>query len=154
MAAHEPGIRRRRTNAVVNIRRPPSTLPDILIAFAAVGWAMAVSFLLASFLDPDLRGQDAGPVLARTFAAALATCGSFVFVIALALLRDDRGDASHYLTPMVIGFLVGLAVTSLFLSAAGFWVFSPFLLLIFSARPLRRAVARMLGRAPTAVVPS
>jgi hypothetical protein len=137
---------------VVNRRRPASTVPDVLIAFAAVGWTMALFFLLASFLDPGLKDQDAGPVLAQTFAAALAACGTFIFVIGLALLREDRGDPSHYLTPMILGFLVGLAVTTLFLRGAGFWIFAPFPLLAFSARPLRRMVARSLGRAVNVAV--
>ncbi len=153
MASHPSGTRRRRANAVVNVRRPSSTVPDVLTAFAAVGWTMAVFFLLASYFDSTLTDQDAGPVLARIFAAALATCATFIFVIALALLRDGRGDLSHYITPLIVGCLVGAAVTSLFLKAAGFWIFTPLIFLVFSARPLRRIVARSLGRTTQATVP-
>lgn len=137
---------------MVRKRRPASTVPDVIIAFAAVGWTMALLFVIASFLDPDITEQEAGPVLARIFAASLATCATFVFVLGIALLRDDRNDPSHYIVPMIVGFLVGMIATSLFIQAVGAWVFAPFVLLVFTLRPVRRAIARALGRHVVAAV--
>jgi hypothetical protein len=140
---------RRRTAAPLRPRRPASTVPDLLVAIAVMGWAMAALFALASFSDDDVTAGEAGPLLARMFAAALATFATFVFVLALALLRDERNDWTHYGVPAVIGIVAGILIAFLLLETAGGWIFAPLLLLVFALRPVRAAASRLIGRRTT-----
>jgi hypothetical protein len=109
---------------------------------------MAALFFLASFADDDVTAGEAGPLLARMFAAALATFATFVFVLALALLHDERRDWSHFGIPAVVGALAGVLMAFLLLSTAGAWIFAPLALLVLALRPVRRYLARLLGRRP------
>jgi hypothetical protein len=148
MTQRSPSVSHRRVAAPVRPRRPVSTVPDLLVAIAVMGWAMAALFAVASFSDDNVTAGEAGPILARLFAAALGTFATFVFVLALALLRDERGDWTHYGVPTVVGVVAGTLVAFLLLETAGAWIFAPLLLLLFALRPLRSAVARALGRRP------
>jgi hypothetical protein len=109
---------------------------------------MAALFALASFSDDDVTAGDAGPLLARMFAAALAAFAAFIFVLALALLRDERGDWSHYGVPTVVGVVAGTLSAFLLLETAGAWIFAPLVLLVFALRPIRALVSRAMGRRP------
>lgn len=136
----------RRDNAPINKRRPATTVPDIMFAIAAALLTMAVVFLFASFANKDVTAGDAGRYLARIFAAALAVSGLFTAALGVALLRDDRQVADHYTIPISLGVIAGAAESYLFLLPAGNWLWAPLLLLVFAFRPLRRFVARRLGR--------
>lgn len=146
MASPERRQIRRRNVPIRRESRPATSMPDLLIAVATIGWTMAGLFLLASFSNSNVTAGEAGPVLARIFAAALATCATFVLVIGIALLRDERRDPGHYVVPGTVGVLAGAITTGLFLQAAGAWIFAPLLLLILVLRPVRRFAGRLFGR--------
>jgi len=111
---------------------------------AATGWTMGAVFTVASVADSDVTAAAAGVTLARLFSAALAVCALFTFLLGLVLLRDDRGRTDHYVTPMIVGALIGGAEAVLFLWPADRWLFAPFVLIVFAFRPVRRLVARTL----------
>ena len=136
----QPAGSARRNNAPVRPRRPATSMPDVLFALAAAGWAMALLFFLASYINEDVTVGEAGRVLARLFAGALAIASAFTFMLGLVLLRDERGDADHYVVPMVIGTLIGALASLLFLTLHFELLFLPFLLVIFVLRPVRRRV--------------
>lgn len=138
----QPG---KRESAPARRRRPATGIPDLLFAFAAIGWAMAAVFVLSSYLDSNVTVGEAGKVLARMFAAMLAVTGLFAFLLALVLLRDERRRLDHYVVPIVVGCLIGALEASLFLWPADKLLFLPFLLLVFVLRPVRRRVARWAG---------
>jgi hypothetical protein len=101
---------------------------------------MAVLFFLASYINEDVTVGEAGRVLARMFAGALAIASAFTFMLGLVLLRDERGEMDHYVIPMVIGTLIGALASLLFLTLHFELLFLPFLLVIFVLRPVRRRV--------------
>jgi hypothetical protein len=136
----QPASSVRRNNAPIRPRRPATSVPDVLFALAAAGWAMAVLFFLASYINEDVTVGEAGRVLARMFAGALAIASAFTFMLGLVLLRDERGQADHYVIPMIIGTLVGALASLLFLTLHFELLFLPFLLVIFVLRPVRRRV--------------
>jgi hypothetical protein len=138
-----PGRVIRRNNAPVRPRRPATSVPDLFFALATTGWAMAVFFFASSYLDDDVTVGEAGKVLARMFAGALAVASAFTFLLGLVLLRDERNQIEHFLWPMLIGLVVGVLVSLLFLTLHFELVLFPFLLLIFVLRPIRQ---RVLGR--------
>lgn len=130
----------RRNNAPVRPRRPATSVPDVLFALATVGWTMAIVFVVASFTDDNITVGEAGKVLARLFAGALAVASGFTFLLGLVLLRNDRNQADHLLAPMAIGVLTGLLASMLFLTLQFRLLFLPFLLLLLVVRPIRRRV--------------
>lgn len=130
----------RRNNAPVRPRRPATSVPDVLFALATVGWTMAIVFVVASFTDDNITVGEAGKVLARLFAGALAVASGFTFLLGLVLLRNDRNQADHLLAPMAIGVLTGLLASMLFLTLQFRLLFLPFLLLFLVVRPIRRRV--------------
>ena len=133
----------RRNNAPVRPRRPATTVPDLMFALATAGWAMAVVFVVASFLDDNITVGEAGRVLARLFAGALAVASLFTFLMGLVLLRGDRNHADHFRAPMGVGVVVGALDSWLFLELQFQLLFLPFLLLILVIRPVRQ---RVFGR--------
>jgi hypothetical protein len=132
--------RTRRNNAPVRSRRPATSVPDLLFALATVGWTMAFVFVVASFADDNVTVGEAGKVLARLFAGALAVASGFTFLLGLVLLRNDRHQPDHFLAPMGIGILTGLLASVLFLTLQFRLLFLPFLLLVLVVRPIRRRV--------------
>lgn len=136
----------RRDNAPINKRRPATTVPDVLFAIAAMLLTMAAVFLFASFANSNVPAGDAGRYLARIFAGALVVSALFTGALGVALLRDDRQVVDHYTVPISLGVIAGALESYLFLLPAGRWLWAPLLLLIFAVRPLRRFVARRLGR--------
>jgi hypothetical protein len=114
-----------------------------MFALATAGWTMAVVFVVASFLNDNITVGEAGRVLARLFAGALAVASLFTFLMGLVLLRDDRNQADHFRAPMGIGVLIGVLASLLFLELQFQLLFLPFLLLILVVRPVRR---RIFGR--------
>jgi hypothetical protein len=137
----------RRDNAPIRKRKPATTVPDFLFSLAAAAWTMAVVFVIASFADDDVTAGEPGTILARMFAAALALSGVFGFLLGLILLRDERRQRDHYITPMILGVIMGGLVAALFLIPANTFVLAPFLLLVFVYRPLRKRIARLAARA-------
>ena len=134
----QPASSVRRNNAPIRPRRAATSVPDVMFALAAAGWAMALLFFLASYVNEDVTVGEAGRVLARMFAGALAIASAFTFMLGLVLLRDERGEADHYIIPMVIGTLMGALASLLFLTLHFELLFLPFLLVIFVLRPVRR----------------
>ncbi len=141
----------RRNNAPVRPRRPATSVPDLFFALAMAGWAMAIFFFAASFLDNDVTVGEAGKILARMFAGALAVASAFTFLLGIVLLRDERNQAEHFRFPMAIGLVIGILVSLLFLTLHFELVFLPFLLLVFAFRPIRQ---RLFGRRRPARSPS
>jgi hypothetical protein len=136
----------RRDNAPIRKRKPATTVPDFLFSLAAAAWTMSVVFVVASFVDDDVTAGEPGTLLARMFAAALTLSGIFGFLLGLILLRDELRQRDHYITPMILGVVMGALVATLFLVPSNTFVLAPFLLLIFAFRPLRRSIARLCGR--------
>ncbi len=134
----------RRHNAPIHPGKPPTVLPDFMFALSAAGWTMAAGFVIASFGDNNVTATEAGPGLARLFAAALAISGSFTFLLGYGLLRGERGHGDHYVVPIIVGAAIGAMETVLFLAAAGKLLLLPPLLLIFVLRPVRRHAGRLL----------
>jgi hypothetical protein len=119
-------------------------VPDFLFALAMCAWVMAAVFVAATFTSEQLSAGDAGTDLARLFAGALALAGLCGFLIGVLLLRSERNQADHYLTPFALGAVIGTAEAFLFLVPAPALLFAPFLLLIFVFRPVRRGIARLI----------
>lgn len=130
------------------MRRPVTVVPDILLAFAATGWTMAVVFVATTFLGDEVLTGDAGRFFARLFAGALAVSALLLFLLAFSLLRDERGRAVHYVVPMGVGVAIGLLEAALFLGAAGLLMLAPFLLLLLVIAPVRRLFFRTSRPAP------
>lgn len=139
-------ITRRRNNAPIRPRRPATVVPDLLFAVSIAAWVMAGIFFVATFTDDSLSAGNAGTDLARLFSGALVVAGICGFLIGMLLLRDERGNADHYVFPMLLGAVIGVAEAILFLRPAPAMLFLPFLLLIFVFRPFRRMVTRLVRR--------
>jgi Na+-driven multidrug efflux pump len=135
---------RRRNNAPVRPPRPATSVPDFLFALAMCAWVMAAIFVVATFTYDDLSAGDAGTDLARLFAASLALAGGCGFLIGVMLLRGERRRADHYVTPVIIGAVMGTLEAILFLWPAEAFLFAPFALLVFVFRPVRRHLSRMV----------
>jgi len=137
----------RRDNAPIRKRRPATTIPDLLFALASAAWTMSIVFVVASFIDKETTAGEPGTWLARLFSAALTLSGIFGFLLGLILLRDELRQADHFVTPMIIGAIIGGIEAMLFLWPADGFLLAPFLLLIFVFRPIRRRIARLFGAA-------
>ena len=135
----------RRNNAPIRPRRKATGVPDLLFACAAVAWAMAAVFVASSFFDPGVTLGEPGKLLARIFAGMLALTGIFLFLLGLVLLRDEKDHIDHYATPMAVGALAGAIEGVLFLWPAENLLALPFVLLVFSLRPVRRRLSRTFG---------
>ena len=136
----------RRNNAPIRPRKPATSVPDLIFTLAFAGWTMALIFLASSFFDDDVTAGEAGKILARLFAGALALTSVFGFALGLLLLRNQRGQRDHYVVPAFLGVAIGVLEAFLFLWAAAAVLFAPFLLLIFAFRGVRRAISRSLTR--------
>jgi hypothetical protein len=122
-------------------------VPDLLFAFGMCLLVMAFVFFAASFTDEDLSSGDAGTDLARIFAGTLLISALCAFAMGTLLLRDDRNQLDHYVTPLIVGAIIGGLEATAFLNPAGpLWLLAPFLLFIFVLRPVRRTVSRLAGR--------
>jgi hypothetical protein len=130
----------RRVNAPIRRTKEGGTLPDVLVGLAFVAWTMAVIFGIASFLTDSFTAGDAGRTLERIFAVALGFVGLLLFALAVLLLDENRGRGDHYLVPMMVGMGVGAAEALLFLAPAPGLLWLPPLFLVFTLRPLRRAI--------------
>jgi hypothetical protein len=136
----------RRDNAPIRKRKPATTVPDFLFSLAAAAWTMAVIFVVASFVNDTVTAGEPGTLLARMFAGALTLSGIFGFLLGLILLRDELRQRDHYITPMILGVIMGAIVATLFLIPSNTFVMAPFLLLVFVFRPLRRAISTLFRR--------
>ena len=143
MTSARTGIRRR-NNAPVRPPRPATSVPDFLFALAMCAWVMAAIFIVATFTDDDLSTGDAGTDLARLFAGSLVLAGVCGFLIGVMLLRAERRRADHYVTPIIIGAVIGTLEALVFLWPAQAFLFAPFALLIFVFRPVRRHISKMV----------
>lgn len=132
----------RRNNAPIRRRKPATSVPDFMFALAATGWTMAAIFVVASFVDSSVTAGEAGVTLARMFSAALAACSLFAFLLGLVLLRGERSTADHYVTPFILGVVMGTLEAIIFLWPEDRLLIAPFVLLIFVFRPVRRMLAR------------
>ncbi|MEP7215986.1 MAG: hypothetical protein ABI782_07005 [Anaerolineaceae bacterium] len=146
MSSSVRGKTARRNNAPIRPRKPATSVPDLIFTVAFTGWTMAVIFLASSFFDDDVTAGEAGQVLARLFAGALALTSALGFVLGLLLLRDQRGQRDHYVVPALLGITIGVLEAFLFLWAAAALLFAPFLLLIFAFRGVRRTISRSLTK--------
>ncbi|MEO6397628.1 MAG: hypothetical protein ABIP13_04090 [Tepidiformaceae bacterium] len=120
-------------------------MPDLIFTLAFAGWTMTVVFLVASFASDAVTEGDAGRILARLFAAALALTSFLGFALGLLLLRGERGTRDHYVVPAIVGVLIGVLESVLFLLPAANFLFAPFLLLVFAFRGVRRAISRTVN---------
>lgn len=135
--------RPRRNNAPIRRQKPATSVPDFMFALAATGWMMAAIFLIASFADSNVTAGQAGVTLARLFSGALAACALFAFLIGLMLLRGERGTADHYVTPFILGAIIGVLEALIFLWPEERLLAAPFVLLVLVFRPVRRMLARL-----------
>lgn len=136
----------RRNNAPIRPRKPATTVPDLIFTLAAAGVTMATIFFVASFTKSNITEGETGKVLARLFAAALLLTSALGFLLGMLLLRDERRRMDHYLTPAFLGAGIGTLEAILFLIPAAGLLWTPFLLLIFAFRPVRRRVSRLAPR--------
>jgi hypothetical protein len=120
-------------------------VPDLLFAVSVAAWVMAGIFFVATFTDDSLSAGNAGTDIARLFSAALVVAGLCGFLIAMLLLRDERGNSEHYVFPIALGAIIGVLEALLFLRPAPGLLFLPFLLLILVFRPFRRMVTGLFG---------
>lgn len=119
-------------------RRGGSIAADILLFFAAATLTMAGVFMVTSFTQNDSLAGDAGRMLARTFAGALAVSGVLVGLLGIGFLGESRNETEHYVVPGAAGILAGGVGATLFLAQAGQWLWAPALLVFFALRPVRR----------------
>lgn len=137
---------KRRNNAPVRPRRPATGVPDLLFAFAAAALTMAVVFFIASFAHEDLSNGDAGTDIARIFAATLTLSAIFLFLLGMMLMRSDRNQLDHYVTPILLGIAVGALESWLFLNPPSpVILLAPLLLFVFVLRPVRRGLGSLFG---------
>jgi len=108
--------------------------------------AMAAVFFIASYSDDAVTAGDAGRMLARLFAGSLVASGSLLFLLGFLLLRDERGQADHYIVPAIVGTVAGIMEASFFLDPAGAWLLAPVALLVLSLRPVRRSLTGLFRR--------
>lgn len=99
---------------------------------------MAGVFFVTSFTQESAIAGDAGRMLARSFAGALALTGLFMGLMGAGLIREDRGRTDHYVVPIAIGIVAGGIGAALFLSGMGRMLWAPALMVIFALRPVRR----------------
>ncbi len=138
---------KRRNNAPVRPRRPATTVPDFLFAAGTALLTMAVAFFIASFVHEDLSAGDAGTALARIFAGTLTLSAIFLFLLGLLLLRADRNQLDHYIVPLIVGVVIGLLESWMFLDPKSpLLLLLPLLLLVFVLRPVRKALANLFGQ--------
>jgi hypothetical protein len=137
-----------RVNAPVRRRPRSGSMPDVMMAFAFAGWAMAAVFLAASFVGEAIAEGEAGPGLARIFAGTLAFAALVVFLLGIALLRESQYIAVRIAYALVLGATVGLMLSVLFLNLAGMWIFLPLALLLLAIRPLREPILKTIGAMP------
>jgi hypothetical protein len=135
----------RRENAPIRRYVRPNSWPDMLIAAAAATWCMAVFFLLASFLSGNVAAGEAGRMIERLFAAALAVAGLFLFSLGVSILGDDRVHPDHYRGPLLIGAVAGALESLLFVVPLPELLWAPPLLLLFALRPLRNLLGSTSG---------
>lgn len=135
----------RRNNAPIRPRKPATGVPDLIFTLAFAGCTMAAVFMAASFANNVVTGGEAGKVLARLFAAALALTSILAFALGMLLLRDERRGRDHYVVPAVLGAIIGVLEAWLFLLPAGTFLFAPFLLMVFAFRGVRRRISASLG---------
>lgn len=141
--ANQRPTARRRTNPAP--RRAATIVPDLLIAVAAAAVVMAIGMAVATLFGDRVVFGDTGRALARLFAASLAVAGLLLFLIALVLLRDERGHGDHYRGPVLVGGAVGAAEAGLFLAESGRYLWIPLVFLILAARPFRRLFTAVTG---------
>jgi len=136
----------RRNNAPITggRRRRSRFVPELLITFAVIGWVMAIIIGGASFADDSITSGEAGQMLARVFASALGIAALFIFLLAVAVLGQDRGRQEHYVLPVTLGVLIGVPEALLFLAPAGRFLPIPFVLLLPLVRPVRRLLLGLL----------
>jgi hypothetical protein len=132
-------------NAPIRPRKPATTVPDFLIACAGTTFAMA-AVLIAATLFGDVIEGGTGKALARAFAGCLLAASLLLMAMALLLLRDERGDGSHYWLPLFIGIVAGSAEAGFFLAGWGSVLWLPPLLLLLAFRPVRRMFGGVVGR--------
>jgi len=144
MSSSARGKTVRRNNAPIRPRKPVTSVPDLIFTLAFAGWTMALIFLSSSFVNDDVTEGEAGKILARLFAGALALTATFGFALGLLLLRERRRQRDHYLVPALLGVAIGVLEAAFFLWAAAGLLLLPFLLLIFAFRGVRRAISRSL----------
>ena len=138
----------RRNNAPIRPPKPATSVPDVVFTLAAAGITMAAIFFIASFSNGTITEGEAGKVLARMFAGALAITSACGCALGLLLLRGERRAPDHYVLPGVLGLVIGVAESVLFLIPAPAFLWVPFVFLVFAFRPVRRRISRLSHRQP------
>jgi hypothetical protein len=137
-----------RVNAPIRRRPRSGSLPDVLIAFAFAGFSMAAVFFAASFAGTAITEGEAGPGLARIFAATLAFAAFVVLLLGVALLRESQYISVRLVFAFIVGGITGVLLSILFLNLAGAWTFAPLALLVLAIRPLREPILKSVGAMP------
>lgn len=137
-----------RVNAPVRRRQQAGSIPDVLMAMAFGGWAMAIILVSASFGNDAITAGEAGPSLARIFAGTLAVAALLVFLLGIAMLRETRFIAIRIAYAAVVGAAGGALETVLLLDLAGYWMAAPLLLALLLVRPVRERVLQGVGFMP------
>lgn len=140
--------RARRINAPVRRSPRAGSMPDLLMAFAFGGWAMAIVLVGGSFFDDAIVAGEAGPALARLFAASVAFASLLVFLLGVAMLRERRAIGLRIAFAFVVGALGGSLETLLLLNAPGVWMLAPVALVALVIRPVRERIFLTLRLVP------
>lgn len=131
--------RKRQAQRKLRTSRPGgSVVSDALFFLAAGALTMAGVFFVTSFSQESVIAGDAGRMLARSFAGALALTATFMALMGAGLIREERGRTDHYLAPIAIGIVAGGIGAALFLTGMGRLLWAPSLLVVLALRPVRR----------------
>ncbi len=136
-----PTMPSRRNNAPINPPREPSLIPDPLICLAAAFGAMGVVFLSMSFSSAIIE-DSAGRTLARLFAGSLLISGLLLFLLGHGLLHEWRGQSEYYAWPTLLGVIIGVSASLLFVAETGQVVAVPFFFTVLAIRPISRLMTR------------
>ncbi len=118
-----------------------------LLAAAATAFALGLLILAASFAGENVFGGGAGRFWARAFAGAGLLTGLFLALLALGLPGAGARAPRRHLAAIAAGAAAGALTGALLLDGAGREAaLAPLLLLLPALPPVRRGLARLVGR--------
>lgn len=109
---------------------------------------MAIILAAGSFFSDAIIAGEAGPGLARLFAASVALAALLVFLLGIAMLRETQWIGLRIAFAFLVGALGGSIETLLLLNAPGLWMLPPLLLAVLVVRPVREPILQGLGFMP------
>lgn len=132
------------------VRRQPraGSMPDVVLTLSFAALTMAAVFFFASFGENRIATGEAGPGLARLFAASLGVVAFAAFLLGLMLLQERLHLGARFVYACMLGIVIGLLQTAVFLEAPGILLGAPPVLALVAVRPARERVLRGVGLMP------